>query len=73
MMCERNAFVNGNQINEHVLMIAPYEDDLVLLHQLQDELLKKPGLGPPVKEVSQDNQLVGLLVSKIAGLCKSLA
>ena len=49
-------------------MIAPYEYDKVLVHEIGYECFQFFGLFTAIKEIPKNNEFMGLLISKEAGL-----
>ena len=68
MVPDRQALVDGDQLLIEVLMIPAHQDHRVFIHKLQDETLHRDGLLSAVKDIPQDNQLVGLRVGEIPRL-----
>ena len=52
------------KIKQQIFMVAPDEDDLALLHQIQDKCLQLPSFSTAIKQVTADNQLMGLIISE---------
>ena len=62
----------GDEFLEQILVIAADQNQLIPLHQCQDELLHLQGLFSPIEKIPQQNQLMGFAVLKISRLPQGL-
>ena len=68
MMPDGKPFVYGDHFREQILMISADQNDSVLLHELQDELLHLGRLRASVEDIAQNDQLVRLRIGEITRL-----